>query len=277
MAVYAIGDLQGCYDELRRLLDKLQFDPGHDRLWLTGDLVNRGPGSLAALRYVQSLGPAAAVVLGNHDLHLLALAAEPSPRPRKSDTLGAVLAAPDRDELLGWLVTLPLVHTEPALGWSMLHAGLPPQWDIATALACAREVEAALTASPREFFQAMYGDDPPRWSASLAGVERLRFTVNCLTRMRFCTADGRLLLDLKGPLGKEPPGALAWFQVPGRKSASERIAFGHWSALGFYEGDGVVGLDSGCAWGGALTAFRLDRHAPPVQVECPVAATLDVT
>ena len=277
MAVYAIGDVQGCYEELRRLLDALRFDPAHDRLWLTGDLVNRGPGSLEALRYVRSLGSTAAVVLGNHDLHLLALAAEAKPRPRKSDTLAAVLAAPDREELLGWLASLPLVHCDPRLGWSMVHAGLPPQWNIATALACGREVEAALKAAPREFFEAMYGDEPRTWDADLAGTDRLRFTVNCLTRMRFCTAAGRLLLDLKGPLGKAPAEALPWFRVPGRRSAGERVAFGHWSALGFYQGDGVVGLDSGCAWGGSLTAFRLDASAPPVQVDCPVAAALDLS
>ena len=277
MAVYAIGDLQGCYEELRRLLDALRFEPARDRLWLTGDLVNRGPGSLQALRYVRSLGGAATVVLGNHDLHLLALAAEPKPRPRKSDTLDQVLAAPDREELIGWLASHPLVHSDAALGWSMIHAGLPPQWNIATALACGREVEAALKESPREFFEAMYGDAPDRWHEDLAGADRLRFTVNCLTRMRFCTGAGRLLLELKGPLGKAPAEALPWFRVPGRRSTGERIAFGHWSALGFYDGDGVVGLDSGCAWGGSLTAFRLDATAPPVQVDCPVAAALDLT
>ena len=277
MAVYAIGDLQGCYEELRRLLDALKFEPDRDRLWLTGDLVNRGPGSLEALRYVRSLGSVATVVLGNHDLHLLALAADPQPRPRRRDTLDAVLGAPDREELIGWLASRPLVHTDPALGWSMIHAGLPPQWDLATALECAGDVEAALKDAPREFFEAMYGDEPDTWDASLTGAARLRFTVNCLTRMRFCTASGQLLLDLKGPPGKAPPEALPWFRVPGRRSAGQRVAFGHWSALGFYEGEGVVGLDSGCAWGGALTAFRLDASAPPVTVDCPVAQPLDVS
>src|SRR5712671_6643343 len=276
MAVYAIGDLQGCYDQLRRLLDTLEFEPGRDRLWLTGDLVNRGPGSLAALRYVRSLGAAATVVLGNHDLHLLALGLQAQPRPRRSDTLDAVLAAPDREELLAWLAGRPLVHADIDLGWSMVHAGLAPQWNVATALACGREVEAALRAAPADFFAAMYGDRPDRWSAELAGYDRLRFTVNCLTRMRFCTADGRLLLALKGPIGAAPAEALPWFRVPGRESERERVVFGHWSALGFYDADGVVGLDTGCAWGGTLTAFRLDATAPPVQVACPVAAPLDL-
>lgn len=275
MAVWAIGDLQGCYDELRRLLERVRFDPGADRLWLTGDLVNRGPGSLAALRFVRSLNDAAVVVLGNHDLHLLALGATRSPKPRKSDTLDAVLAAPDRDELLAWLSSCALVHSDAALGWSMVHAGLSPGWNVATAKRLGDEVSAALNESPAEFFASMYGDEPDRWSETLTGDDRLRFAVNCLTRMRFCTADGRILLHLKGPIGAAPEEALPWFRVPGRKSEGERILFGHWSALGYYDADGVVGLDTGCAWGGTLTAFRLDASAPAVQVACPVAAPLD--
>jgi bis(5'-nucleosyl)-tetraphosphatase (symmetrical) len=267
MAVYAIGDLQGCYDEFRALLDRLAFEPGHDRLWLTGDLVNRGPGSLAVLRHVRSLGGAVTVVLGNHDLHLLAAALDPK-RLRTSDTLAEVLAAPDRDELLDWLARLPLVHDDSALGWSMVHAGLPPEWDLATAAACAAEVRAALAADPRGFFAAMYGDRPDRWSDDLTGLDRLRFTVNCLTRLRFLTIDGRLLLKYKGPLAGAPPGAVPWFRAPGRRSAASRILFGHWSALGYCESDGVISLDTGCVWGGALTAVRLDASAPPVQVAC---------
>jgi bis(5'-nucleosyl)-tetraphosphatase (symmetrical) len=273
MAVYAIGDLQGCYDEFRALLDRLSFDPGRDRLWLTGDLVNRGPGSLPALRFVRSLGAAANVVLGNHDLHLLAMAADAARPRRRGDTLDAVLAAPDRDELLAWVAHLPLVHADTALGWCMVHAGLPPQWDLETAAACGREVEAALAAGPDEFLAAMYGDEPDRWSASLAGTSRLRFTVNCLTRLRYCAPDGRLLLHLKGPPSAAPPGALPWFKVPGRRSATERIVFGHWSALGYYAGEGVVSLDTGCVWGGALTALRLDASAPPVHLSCQGAAS----
>jgi bis(5'-nucleosyl)-tetraphosphatase (symmetrical) len=267
MAVYAIGDLQGCYDEFRALLDQLGFEPGRDRLWLTGDLVNRGPASLATLRHVKALGAAVTVVLGNHDLHLLAAALEPR-RLRPSDTLDEVLAAPDREELLGWLAGLPLLHDDRALGWAMVHAGLPPEWDVATATACAAEVSAALGADPRGFFAAMYGDRPDRWSAGLAGLDRLRFTVNCLTRLRFLTEDGRLLLKYKGPLDGAPPGARPWFRVPGRRSADTRILFGHWSALGYCESDGVVSLDTGCVWGGALTAVRLDRVAAPVQLAC---------
>jgi len=179
-----------------------------------------------------------------------------------------VLAAPDRDELLAWLARLPLVHHDPALDWSMVHAGLPPEWDVATALACAAEVSAALRADPRGFFAAMYGDRPDHWSPGLAGLDRLRFTVNCLTRLRFLTEDGRLLLKYKGPLDGAPAGARPWFRVPGRRSAGQRILFGHWSALGYCESDGVVSLDTGCVWGGALTAVRLDAVAPPVQLAC---------
>ncbi len=267
MAVYAIGDLQGCCDEFRALLDRLRFEPARDRLWLTGDLVNRGPASLATLRAVRGLGAAVTAVLGNHDLHLLAAALDPT-RLRRSDTLDDVLAAPDREELLAWLAGLPLVHHDPALDWSMVHAGLPPEWDVATAVACGQEVSAALAADARGFFAAMYGDRPDRWSADLTGVDRLRFTVNCLTRLRFLTEDGRLLLKYKGPLDGAPAGARPWFRVRGRRSAGQRILFGHWSALGYCESDGVVSLDTGCVWGGALTAVRLDCAAPPVQLAC---------
>jgi bis(5'-nucleosyl)-tetraphosphatase (symmetrical) len=270
MAVYAIGDLQGCYDDFRRLLDRLGFEPGRDRLWLTGDLVNRGPGSLAVLRYVAGLGDAVTVVLGNHDLHLLALAASTARGPRRGDTLGEVLAASDRDLLLDWLGRRPLLHTDAALGITLVHAGLAPEWDVALAGRLAREVEAALATGAREFFAAMYGDEPDRWSAALAGDDRLRFTVNCLTRLRVCTPDGRLLLRHKGPPPADGAGALPWFRVPGRASAGERIVFGHWSALGYHAADGVVGLDTGCVWGGRLTALRLDAGgtATPVQVDC---------
>ncbi len=269
MAVYAIGDLQGCYDEFRALLDLLAFDPGRDRLWLTGDLVNRGPASLATLRYVKSLATCVSVVLGNHDLHLLAAAAVPERALlRRGDTLAGILAAPDREELLGWLSLQPLLHRDARLGWSMVHAGLPPQWDLATAAACAAEVSAAMRSAPADFFRAMYGNQPDRWSADLRGDERLRFTVNSMTRLRIVDAEGRLLLKYKGGLDGMPRGAVPWFRAPRRRSAAERIVFGHWSALGYLASDAVVSLDSGCVWGGSLTALRLDAAAPPVQVAC---------
>jgi bis(5'-nucleosyl)-tetraphosphatase (symmetrical) len=276
MAVYAIGDLQGCYDEFRALLDRLQFDPGRDRLWLAGDLVNRGPGSLECLRYVRSLGAAALTVLGNHDLHLLAVAAESGRGRKPGDTLDGILSAPDRDELLAWLAGRPLLHDDPALGWTLVHAGLPPEWSVADAASCAREVEQALAHAPAEFYARMYGNQPDRWSPGLSGYDRLRFTVNCLTRLRYCTADGRLLMKPKGPPHEAPDDAIPWFRVPGRRSAGARILFGHWSALGWYAGEGVVSLDTGCVWGNRLTAVRLDAPGvQPVQVGCKGALSLE--
>lgn len=269
MAVYAIGDLQGCYDEFRALLDRLQFEPARDRLWLVGDLVNRGPGSLECLRFVRSLGASALTVLGNHDLHLLAVAADAGRGLKKGDTLDDVLRAPDRDELLAWLQRQPLLHEDRELDWAMIHAGLPPEWSVADAAICARDVERVLAIAPEEFYARMYGNEPDRWSPGLAGYDRLRFTVNCLTRLRYCTADGRLLMKPKGPPHEAPADALPWFRVPGRRSAGSRILFGHWSALGWHAADGVVSLDTGCVWGGRLTALRLDAaRAEPVCVDC---------
>jgi bis(5'-nucleosyl)-tetraphosphatase (symmetrical) len=276
MAVYAIGDLQGCYDEFRALLDRLRFDPSRDRLWLAGDLVNRGPGSLDCLRYVRSLGDAAITVLGNHDLHLLAVAADSGRGRKPGDTLDSILGAPDRDELLAWLARRPLLHEDSTLGWTLIHAGLPPEWSVADAALCAREVEQALAHAPTEFYARMYGNEPDRWSPGLSGYDRLRFTVNCLTRLRYCTADGRLLMKPKGPPEEAPAGAIPWFRVPGRRSAGARLLFGHWSALGWYSGEGVVSLDSGCVWGGRLTALRLDvPGAEPVQVCCEGALSVE--
>jgi bis(5'-nucleosyl)-tetraphosphatase (symmetrical) len=268
MAVYAIGDVQGCHDELRRLLDRLRFDPVRDRLWLTGDLVNRGPDSLGVLRTVRGLGAAATVVLGNHDLHLLALAAGVRP-PRGGDaSLLPVMAAPDSGELLDWLATRPLLHRDPTLGWTLLHAGLPPQWTLSTAEACAREVEQALAADRAAFLENMYGNDPDRWSDDLPAKRRRRFAVNCLTRLRFVDREGRLLLRLKGTLDSAPRGSIPWFRHPDRASAGERVVFGHWSALGYLREAGVLALDTGCVWGGSLCAVRLDAELPPVLLPC---------
>lgn len=259
MAVYAIGDVQGCYAPLGRLLDKLAFDPTCDRLWFVGDLVNRGPESLQVLRLVRDLGPAATVVLGNHDLYLLMVAAGFS-RRGKDDTLARVLEAPDRDELLAWLAQRPLLHAEGE--YVLVHAGLLPAWTVAQAGACAREVEAALAgARARKFLLHLQGDQPDRWAESLAGWDRLRFIVNVLTRMRFCTADGRLSLRAKGAPEKAPPDTLPWFRVPGPARGERTVVCGHWSALGFYRGEGIIALDSGCVWGGKLTALRLDDGA----------------
>ncbi|RMG29346.1 MAG: symmetrical bis(5'-nucleosyl)-tetraphosphatase, partial [Gammaproteobacteria bacterium] len=195
MAVYAIGDVQGCYDDLQRLLERLRFDPAQDRLWFTGDLVNRGPHSLEVLRFVRALGDRAVTVLGNHDLHLLAVAHDPS-RAHPRDTLHAVLDAPDGAELIDWLRTRPFLHEDPDLGLALLHAGLPPQWDAETARACAREVERVFSGPDwGAFTEAMYGNEPDRWDPSLTGTDRLRFITNCFTRLRYCTADGRLGLE----------------------------------------------------------------------------------
>ncbi|AHF05088.1 diadenosine tetraphosphatase [Marichromatium purpuratum 984] len=270
MAIYAIGDIQGCHSELMALLERLAFDPARDRLWFAGDLVNRGPDSLAVLRFVRGLGERAVVVLGNHDLHLLALAAGNRKHAGKS-TLGAVLDAPDRDVLLDWLRHRPLLHHDAALGYAMVHAGLAPQWDLAEAIDCAAELEGVLRGPHhRDFLRAMYGNQPARWSGALRGTERWRFITNAFTRLRYCTADGTLAFKEKGVLGAQSPGLLPWFQVPGRRSAASRILFGHWSTLGYRAGDNTWALDSGCLWGGALTAVRLDPEGPsaPIQLDC---------
>jgi bis(5'-nucleosyl)-tetraphosphatase (symmetrical) len=271
MATYAIGDIQGCYDALRRLLDRIDPDPAKDKLWFVGDLVNRGPDSLAVLRFVKGLGNQAIVVLGNHDLHLLARA-EGHNRNAKKDNLDDILKAPDRDVLLHWLRHRPLAHYDPKKEFLMIHAGVPPQWDLAQTLACARELETALREHGYQgFLTAMYGDQPSLWSDGLVGMDRLRFITNCLTRMRYCDAAGRLNLTAKGPVGSQPAGYLPWFQVPNRASRGVRMVFGHWSALGWYAGDNVWCLDSGCLWGGQISALRLRRKGPceAIRLDCP--------
>lgn len=269
MAVFAVGDVQGCYDELQGLLAEIRFDPAHDRLWFTGDLVNRGPDSLEVLRFVRGLGERAVTVLGNHDLHLLAVA-EGLGKPHRADTLQEILDAPDRDELLAWLRSRPLLHHDAALGYTLVHAGFAPQWDLAQAQLCAAELEAVLRGDDyRDFFRTMYGDQPDRWDENLKGWERLRFSVNCFTRLRYCTADGRLGLRHKGEPGTQPPECLPWFEVPSRKSRGLRIVFGHWSTLGLYQRDGVLALDTGCLWGGMLTAARLDGDGEIFSFDCP--------
>ena len=265
MTRYAIGDVQGCDEELGALLKRLKFSPDRDRLWFVGDLVNRGPGSLAALRRVRALGDNAVVVLGNHDLHLLAVA-HGAHRRRKSDTLDEVLEAPDRDQLLQWLLERPLAYAEgPDL---MVHAGLVPQWSVELTLALAREVSAALRREPRKLFDHMYGNEPDRWHERLAGMERLRFAINVLTRLRVCTADGRVDFAMKGEPPAPPSPLRPWFEHAHRDSRNARVIFGHWSALGLVRRADVLGLDTGCVWGGALTAFDLDAERAPLAVPC---------
>lgn len=266
MATYAIGDIQGCFDSLQQLLAKCAFDPAHDRLWLVGDLVNRGPRSLETLRFVRSLGKAALTVLGNHDLYLLMVAEGGAKARGKDDTLQPILDAPDCAELLDWLRQQPLCHVED--DYCMVHAGLLPQWSIKKARKLAREVEAALQGEQyREFIANMWGSQPDRWTDDLAGWPRLRAIVNAMTRMRFCSAEGVMDFKVKGELARAPAGYMPWFEVPGRKSAKSVLVTGHWSALGFRLSDNMLALDSGCLWGGHLTAVRLeDRQV--FQVDC---------
>jgi bis(5'-nucleosyl)-tetraphosphatase (symmetrical) len=279
MSTYAIGDVQGCFRALQRLLDHVGFDEREDRLWFVGDLVNRGPDSLATLRFVETLGDTAVSVLGNHDLHLLAVA-EGFEKLKRGDTLDEVLKASDRDQLLEWLRYRPLMHVEPGLradapavgavdgDYAMVHAGLLPSWSVARALELAAEVEAALRGpSYRSFLAGMYGNRPERWSDSLTGLERLRVIVNAMTRLRLCTADDAMEFEHKGLPTHLPPGYLPWYEVPGRRSANSTIVFGHWSALGLVQQPNLIGLDTGCLWGRRLSALRLeDRRV--FQVPC---------
>lgn len=254
MATYAIGDVQGCFDELTQLLEKISFGK-QDRLWFVGDLVNRGPRSLEVLRFVRDLGRRAMTVLGNHDLHLVAQY-EGVERSRKDDTFRDVLDAPDARELVAWLRTRPMMHVEG--GYAMVHAGLLPQWTLDKANSLGAEVAEALSGPRhREFLKSMYGAKPDRWDDSLSGWDRLRVIVNAMTRMRFCDRQGRM--DLEGK-GTEPrKGYLRWFDTRGRDE--QTLVFGHWSQLGLYVEKKVVGLDSGCVWGGALSALRLEDRA----------------
>ena len=273
MATYAIGDIQGCYQELVALLDKINFDPASDQLWFTGDLVNRGPQSLEVLRFVKQLGDKTIVVLGNHDLHLLAVDFDPANKHSK-DTLDAILTAPDSNELLEWLRTQPLFHNNKELGFTLIHAGLPPQWSIDQAAELAREVEDVLKANTfNEFLEHMYGDQPDRWSDTLKGWDRIRFITNAYTRLRYCDESGRCALNEKGPPGTQASPYQPWFAVPSRRSKNEKIIFGHWSTVHLgnikkFQEFNVYPLDTGCLWGETLTALRLNdekRFSVPSQ------------
>ena len=264
---YLVGDIQGCASALERLLETIGFSASRDHLYVLGDLVNRGPASLATLRRLRGLGSAATCVLGNHDWHLLAVAAGVRPRHR-NDTLDEILDAPDRDAWIEWLRARPMAVHE--AGWLMLHAGVVPAWDLALTLELAGELSQALRTTPlREFLDAMFGNEPRRWSPSLAGAERLRFTLNTLTRIRFVDSEGRLDFVVNDGAAAAPPGLVPWFEAPGRRSAGTPIAFGHWSALGFLDRPDLLALDTGCAWGGQLTAVGIDAgRRERIQVEC---------
>ena len=256
MSTYAVGDLQGCLDPLRRLLDVVQFEPSQDELWFVGDLVNRGPESLKTLRFVKSLGAAAVTILGNHDLHLLVVA-EGAAKQHRGDTIEEVLRAPDRDELLAWLRQQKLMHA--ARGYAMVHAGLLPQWSIAQALELAHEVEQALRSDDYpQFLRVLYGNKPHAWHDGLRGHDRLRVIVNAMTRMRLCTADGVMEFAHKLAPVNMPAGYLPWYDLPGRASLDTTIIFGHWASLGILLREDVIALDSGCVWGRKLTALRLE-------------------
>ncbi len=266
MTLYAIGDLQGCYDELQRLLDKIAFDPDQDRLWLVGDLVNRGPKSLETLRWVKNLGSAAVTVLGNHDLHLLA-AAHGVRQLRPKDSLNPILTAPDRDELIAWLRTRPLLHLEPP--FCLVHAGIYPAWDLAQAQNLAHFAEQILAGNDLpEFLEVMYGDHPANWSDRLEDIERWRFVINAFTRMRYLYPDGRLNFNNSGPPGSQPVELTPWFAWPKRKTLDITLVFGHWSTLGLYRGDNCFGIDTGALWGGSLTALTLTKPISVHQIQC---------
>lgn len=265
MATYAIGDLQGCFFSFQALLKKIQFNPAHDRLWLVGDLINRGAGSLDVMRWMLEHQSSVVTVLGNHDLHTLVVA-EGFVSAHRSDTIQALLDAPDAPELLGWLRQQPLVHFEH--GYLMVHAGLLPAWTVDQALALGAEVQLALQApNYREFLQHMYGNDPKRWDDGLTGWDRLRVITNAMTRLRICSADGEMEFKFKGELQNIPDGYQPWFELSHRASVNTPIVFGHWSALGLQHKNNVYSLDTGCLWGGHLSAMRLeDRQI--FQVPC---------
>jgi bis(5'-nucleosyl)-tetraphosphatase (symmetrical) len=258
VSVYAVGDVQGCHDALRALLEQVDFDPGRDELWLVGDVVNRGPDSLGVLRFVRSLGSRAKLVLGNHDMHLLAVA-EGVRELRGADTLRSVLDAPDAGELLGWLRQQPLLHADLATNYCMVHAGIPPHWDLATATALAREAERWLVTSGCAELFPNDAHELTELTPDLTAGQRARVVVSYFTRMRVCTAEGRMELTYKGPADHAPPGYLPWFAHAERKTRESRILFGHWAALrGKADAENVFALDTGCVWGQALTMIRLD-------------------
>jgi bis(5'-nucleosyl)-tetraphosphatase (symmetrical) len=268
MARYAIGDVQGCYDELRALVERIGFAVDRDQLWFVGDLVNRGPKSLEVLRYARALGDNAIVVLGNHDLHLLALAYGSARKRKSGDTVDAVLEAKDRDTLLEWLMGRPLAHFDSERRDLMVHAGVIPQWSVRDALALSGEVAEAIRIDARQVFDEMYGNKPECWSSGLTGGERLRFSINALTRMRVCTAEGCIDMEMKGKPEEARAPFRAWFAHESRRTADVRVIFGHWSAAGYINTGKLIGLDTGCAWGNLLTAVNLDADEPPTSVTC---------
>lgn len=269
MSIHAIGDVQGCYDALRRLLDEIAFDPAKDRVWLTGDLVNRGPKSLKTLRFVKSLGDAAVTVLGNHDLHLLAVANGVDHAEDRFGSLAKVLDADDCDDLVDWLRGRPLAHYDEQVATLMVHAGVYPKWTLKKILKRAAEVETVLQSSDyTNLLPELYGDKPTRWSGALSGYKRLRFIVNCLTRIRMVDGEGRMDFGHKGPPESARQGLVPWYRAKGARWLGTRIVFGHWSALGLVVEPDIISVDTGCVWKRELTAVRLDGDPDVVQVDC---------
>jgi len=267
MSIYAIGDIQGCFDDLLRLLDVIKFDDKSDQLWFAGDLVNRGPKSLETLRFVKSLGSSAITVLGNHDLHLLATAYKQR-KPHKKDSLTHILQADDCDELLTWLRHLPLFHYNDK--FCLLHAGLPPQWNFKKTKAMALKAEKVLQGEHYlEFFKTMYGDQPNVWSTDLKGMDKIRFIINCFTRIRYCDEKGQLDFKYSGAVGSQPAPLIPWFTVANRQSKEMNIIFGHWSTLGYYHDNNCYAIDTGCLWGGQLTAIKLgENKVKRISIDC---------
>lgn len=276
MATYAIGDVQGCYDALARLLEHLNFDSARDRLWFCGDLVNRGGHSLEVLRLVRSLDAQSVVVLGNHDLSLLAIAERKEADQRRANVdLARVLMAADREDLLNWLRHRSLFHLDRELGFAMVHAGLAPRWTLSIARARAAEVERKLQgADYRKLLKHMFGDRPATWSKNLNGIERLRAIINVMTRQRFCDARGRMDFSAKGAPGTQPPGLYPWFEVPGHAPRDLPIVCGHWSTLGLFQGLGIHAIDTGAVWGGKLTALELGPEPRVHGVQCETRLAL---
>ncbi len=259
MSTYAVGDIQGCLKPLQALLVHIQFDPNKDKLWVAGDMINRGPDSLKTLRFLYHLRKSLKVVLGNHDLHLLAVASgKRSPAP--SDTLKSILNASDRDILLEWIREQPLVHHDDKLDYTMVHAGIPPQWSIKKAVEYSREVEAVLQSNKIvKFLSKMYGNQPDTWNEKLTGIQRWRIITNYFTRMRFCSGEGKLELNTKSGSNDAPEGYLPWYEHTHRKTHNDKIIFGHWAALnGNADHKNVFAIDTGCVWGGKLTMMRLE-------------------
>jgi len=268
MTLYAIGDIQGCSSAFDALLERLAFEPGRDRLWLVGDLVNRGPDSLGVLRKVIALGDAVTCVFGNHDLHLLAVVAGARPIG-SNDTFQGVLDARDAADLIDWLRRRPLLHHDAQARRVLVHAGIPPRWDMAQAQVHAQEVEALLRGDRwRDMLRAMYGNEPATWTADLDQQSRCRYTINALTRMRYCDREGRLDLEHSGPPGSQPQGLMPWFDVPNRRARNTHVIFGHWASLGLTLRADITALDSGCVWGGSLTAAAIDPPGATVGVNC---------